>query len=105
MSAERWSARARGGRRQQEPGELVVAAGLGNAGNLRTARHLDHQRRDTHQLVTYGNAALDVARQTGSAGYVGRKLAVLRPQLAPFRADSHVRHLEQELARLTVVSA
>jgi hypothetical protein len=63
------------------------------------------QRRDTHQLVTYGNAALDVARQTGSAGYVGRKLAVLRPQLAPFRADSHVRHLEQEIARLKAVPA
>ncbi|WP_240490573.1 transcriptional regulator [Amycolatopsis vancoresmycina] len=63
------------------------------------------QRRDTHQVVTYGNAALDVARQTGSAGYVGRKLAVLRPQLAPFRADSHIRHLEQEIARLKTVPA
>ncbi|MFJ7212734.1 transcriptional regulator [Amycolatopsis sp. NPDC098790] len=61
------------------------------------------QRRDTHQLVTYGNAALDVARQTGSAGYVGRKLAALRPQLAPFRADTHVRHLEQEISRLKTV--
>jgi tetratricopeptide (TPR) repeat protein len=63
------------------------------------------QRRDTQQLVTYGNAALDVARQTGSAGYVGRKLAVLRPQLAPFRADTHVRHLEQEINRLKSVPA
>ncbi|MEV6826660.1 transcriptional regulator [Amycolatopsis sp. NPDC051102] len=63
------------------------------------------QRRDTHQLVTYGSAALDVARQTGSAGYVGRKLAVLRPQLAPFRADTHVRHLEQEIPRLKAVPA
>jgi transcriptional regulator with XRE-family HTH domain len=61
------------------------------------------QRRDTHQLVTYGSAALDVARQIGSAGYVGRKLAALRPQLAPFRADTHVRHLEQEIARLRTV--
>jgi hypothetical protein len=63
------------------------------------------QRRDTHQLVTFGNAALDIARQTGSAGYVGRKLTALRPQLAPFRADTHVRHLEQEITRLKTVPA
>ncbi|WP_406638042.1 helix-turn-helix domain-containing protein [Amycolatopsis sp. WGS_07] len=63
------------------------------------------QRRDTDQLVMYGNAALDASRQTGSAGYVGRMLHNLRPQLKPFLADSHVRHLDQQIVQLKTVSA
>lgn len=62
------------------------------------------QRRDTDQLVMYGNAALDAARQTGSAGYLGRMLHNLRPQLKPFLADSHVRHLDQQIVQLKTVS-
>ncbi|MFE3176747.1 helix-turn-helix domain-containing protein [Amycolatopsis sp. NPDC059090] len=62
------------------------------------------QRRDTDQLVMYGNAALDAARQTGSAGYVGRMLHNLRPQLKPFLADGHVRHLDQQIVQLKTVS-
>lgn len=62
------------------------------------------QRRDTDQLVMYGNAALDAARQTGSAGYVGRKLQSLRPRLKPFLVDSHVRHLDQQIGELNTVS-
>jgi tetratricopeptide (TPR) repeat protein len=63
------------------------------------------QRRDADQLVMYGNAAVDAARQTGSAGYVGRKLHSLRPQLVPFLGDSHVRHLDKQITTLTTVSA
>lgn len=63
------------------------------------------QYRDPDQLIMYGNAALDAARQTGSAGYVGRKLRGLRPQLEPFLADSHVRHLDQQIGQLDTVSA
>lgn len=62
------------------------------------------QLRDVDQLVMYGNAALDTARQTGSAGYLGRKLHSLRPQLKPFLADSHVRHLDRQISRLETVS-
>ncbi|MFD2420034.1 transcriptional regulator [Amycolatopsis pigmentata] len=63
------------------------------------------QRRDADQIVMYGNAALDAALQTGSAGYLGRKLHGLRPQLKPFLVDGHVRHLDQQIARLKAVAA
>jgi hypothetical protein len=62
------------------------------------------QRRDVDQLVMYGAAAVDAARQTGSAGYVGRKLRSLRPQLAQFFSDSHVRHLDLQIVSLATVS-
>ncbi|WP_245617404.1 hypothetical protein [Amycolatopsis taiwanensis] len=62
------------------------------------------QRRDPDELIMYGNAALDAVRQTGSAGYVGRRLHSLRPQLKPFLADSHVRHLDQQIGQLETVS-
>jgi tetratricopeptide (TPR) repeat protein len=63
------------------------------------------QRREPDQIVMYGNAALDAALQTGSAGYLGRKLNSLRPALKPFLADGHVRHLDQQIARLQAVGA
>ncbi len=50
-------------------------------------------RRDPDQLVMYADAAVDAAKQTGSAGYVGRKLSSLKPQLKPFLEDSHIRPL------------
>jgi hypothetical protein len=62
------------------------------------------QRRDHDQVERYGNAAADAARQTGSAGYVGRKLISLRSQLVPFLGDSHVRHLDKQIAALSTVS-
>lgn len=56
-------------------------------------------RRDPIQLVTYGNAALDVARRTHS-GYLGRRLDLLRRHLGPVQGDRHVRHLSQQIAGL-----
>lgn len=58
------------------------------------------QRNDAEQAVHFGGASLDAARQTGSAGYVGRKLAILRPQLKPMLADRHVRHLDHQIVNL-----
>jgi hypothetical protein len=62
------------------------------------------QRGDTHQLVIYADAALDIARHSGS-GVVGSKLRRLRRQLAPFAASSHVRHLDDQINSLPVGSA
>lgn len=52
---------------------------------------------DVDQVVMYGAAALDVMRQTGSAGYVGRKLTALPTQLEPFLCDRHIRHLVTQI--------
>jgi hypothetical protein len=57
-------------------------------------------RRDPIQLVMYGDAALDTARQTGS-WVIARKLQRLQTHLCPFLADSHVRHLDTQISALT----
>lgn len=59
------------------------------------------QRPDVLRLVSYGAAAVDHTRQSGS-GVVLRKLQNLRPQLASFLKDPHVRNLDNEIAHLTV---
>lgn len=61
------------------------------------------QRREVDHLVLYEGAALDVARQTGS-GVVIRKLQTLQGQLVPFREDSHVRHLNEQITALARVA-
>ncbi|MFG1845246.1 transcriptional regulator [Micromonospora carbonacea] len=57
------------------------------------------QRGDVHQIVLYGSAALDTARQSGS-GVVGTKLERLQHHLRPFLADTHVQHLNSQLNAL-----
>lgn len=56
-------------------------------------------QRDVHKIVMYGDAALDIARQSGS-GVVSSKLHGLRGQLAPFAYDSHVRYLDTQIKAL-----
>ncbi|MFQ6327150.1 transcriptional regulator [Nocardia sp. CWNU-33] len=55
--------------------------------------------RDPIQLVSYGNAALDIAQRTHS-GYLGRRLDDLRHHLEPLGHDLHVRHLDMQIASL-----
>ncbi|MGH4012581.1 MAG: helix-turn-helix domain-containing protein [Pseudonocardiaceae bacterium] len=62
------------------------------------------QRRDVNELVTYANAALDTARQTGS-GVIGRKLQGLQPHLALFLTNRQVRQLNREITTLTGMPA
>jgi hypothetical protein len=57
------------------------------------------QRRDVEQLVTYATEAVELARQTGS-GYIGRKLAGLRPHLAAVANDPRVRQLQEQTTAL-----
>jgi transcriptional regulator with XRE-family HTH domain len=61
-------------------------------------------RRDRLRLVTHATAALDHARSTAS-GVIVRRLHNLRPHLVPLRADPHVRHLDDEIARLAAAPA
>ena len=62
------------------------------------------QRRDSDRLITHADAALDLARQTGS-GVIGRRLRGLQAQLAPLLDDTKVRHLHQRIAAVTGASA
>lgn len=54
---------------------------------------------DPVQLVMYGDAALDIARQTKS-GYVRRRLSWLGEELDPLLGDPHVAHLRHEIGSL-----
>ncbi|PZG21433.1 transcriptional regulator [Micromonospora craterilacus] len=58
------------------------------------------QRSDVYQIVLYGSAVLDTARQSDS-GVVGAKLHRLQQHLYPFLADRHVQHLNSQIAALT----
>ncbi|MGC9671420.1 transcriptional regulator [Planosporangium sp. 12N6] len=62
------------------------------------------QQRDVHKIVMYGDAALDIARHSGS-GVVGSKLQGLRRHLGPFVSDSHVRYLDAEIKALAGAAA
>jgi hypothetical protein len=41
-----------------------------------------------------------LAEQTGSSGYVGRKLATLHTQIQPWRGDRRIALLADRIARL-----
>ncbi|MBF6298771.1 transcriptional regulator [Nocardia amamiensis] len=57
-------------------------------------------KRDPFQAVMYGDAALDLARQTRS-GYIARRLEDLRRRLAPLGDDRHVEHLDRQIDALS----
>ena len=58
------------------------------------------QRRDLDQLLVHSNAALGMARQTGS-GVIGRKLQGLQPQLVPHLKDPRIRQLNSEISAVS----
>jgi hypothetical protein len=62
------------------------------------------QRRDPERVITYANAALDTARETGS-GVISRKLQGLQPHLGPFLGNLQVRQLHTEISTLVGRSA
>jgi hypothetical protein len=59
------------------------------------------QCRDVEQVVHYGGLAVDLAQQTGSAGYIGRKLQGLQVQLEPLMADERVSNLSSQIQMLS----
>lgn len=58
------------------------------------------QRGDVSQLVTYADAALEMAVQTGS-GFISRKLEGLRDHLSPLLGNSQVWQLSQRIMTLS----
>lgn len=58
------------------------------------------QRRDVERVVSYSQAALDIARRTNSS-VVARKLRTLRPQFKPFLGDARVSQMDKDVAALT----
>jgi transcriptional regulator with XRE-family HTH domain len=62
------------------------------------------QRHDLDRLLRYGEDAIDLAGQTQSSGYVGRKLQALNAQLQPFQADHRIAQLSDRIASLSITA-
>jgi hypothetical protein len=58
------------------------------------------QRGDVDQVVTYADAALEIAVQAGS-GVISRKLQGIQDHLAPLLRNSQVRLLNQRIMTLS----
>ncbi|GAA2422703.1 hypothetical protein GCM10010191_38160 [Actinomadura vinacea] len=58
------------------------------------------QARDLDQVFDYGGQAIDLAEQTRSSGYVGRKLQGLRGELAPLMSDPRASQLSERITQL-----
>ncbi len=69
------------------------------AGVLTDLAMIGVHRADPDQVITYAEAVLTTARQTGS-GVVARKLCGLRPHLALLLADQNIQRLDAEIADL-----
>ncbi|MEV5710539.1 helix-turn-helix domain-containing protein [Actinoallomurus sp. NPDC052274] len=61
---------------------------------------LGMQTRDLDRVLDYGGQAVELAEQTRSSGYIGRKLRGLRTQLAPLASDSRAAQLSERIAQL-----
>ncbi|MEV0613104.1 helix-turn-helix transcriptional regulator [Nonomuraea sp. NPDC050404] len=88
--------------------EASLLAALGQATSLRRRGSvltdlaaLSLQRRDLDQFLHYAGCAVDVAEQTQSAGYVGRKLHGIQQQLQPFLSDALVIQLNDRITPLS----
>lgn len=58
------------------------------------------QARDLDQVLDYGGQAVELAEQTRSSGYIGRKLQGLQAQLAPLLSDNRAAQLSDRIAKL-----
>jgi hypothetical protein len=59
------------------------------------------QRRDAEQIVHYGGMAVELAMQTGSSGYIGRKLDGLQMELRPLLGDTRIANLNDQIGQLS----
>ncbi|TMR95650.1 helix-turn-helix transcriptional regulator [Nonomuraea basaltis] len=84
---------------------LTQATSLRRRGSLLTdLAALGIQRRDVDQFLHYAGDAMDLAEQTQSAGYVGRKLHGIQKQLQPLLADDRVVQLNDRIAHLSTTA-
>lgn len=62
------------------------------------------QRKDTSQILHHADDAIDIAGQTHSAGYLGRKLTALQVLIQPLLATPGMAELNDRLSRLPAVT-
>jgi len=96
---------------QHAQAEAALTVALGRTVSLRRRGSLladlavlGAQRRDMDQVLHYAADAVDLAEQTGSTGYVGRKLCHLQAEVRPLLADARVAELSERITRLPVTS-
>jgi hypothetical protein len=58
------------------------------------------QHKDTSQILRYASDAIDIAEQTHSVGYLGRKLTGLQERIQPLLADARMAELNDRISRL-----
>lgn len=83
--------------------EVALRIGISDrrrGGVLTDLAVLGLQQGDLDQLVAHGDAAVELARSTGS-GWVERKLTGLHKQLTPLMSEPRVSQLSQRLASIT----
>ncbi|QFY07949.1 helix-turn-helix domain-containing protein [Nonomuraea phyllanthi] len=81
---------------------LSQATSLRRRGSLLTdLAAIGLQRRDLDRFLHYAGDAVDLAEQTQSAGYVGRKLHGVQKQLQPLLSDSRVAQLNDRITSLS----
>jgi transcriptional regulator with XRE-family HTH domain len=80
---------------------LKVTGSLRRRGSILTdLAMLGVRHKDTSQILHYASGAIDIASQTRSAGYLGRKLSALQPQIRPMLADARMAELNDRINRL-----
>jgi transcriptional regulator with XRE-family HTH domain/tetratricopeptide (TPR) repeat protein len=91
--------------------ETALTQALGQAVSLRRRGSLltdlatlGIQRQDIDRVLQYCDDAIDIAEQTQSSGYVGRKLQILNTQLKPLRADNRIAQLGDRIAALPITA-
>jgi tetratricopeptide (TPR) repeat protein len=55
------------------------------------------RRRDTDEVLLHGHAAVNIAEQSRSPGYLGRRLRSLQTQLHPLRSDPRIVALDDRI--------
>ncbi|MEV6849239.1 helix-turn-helix transcriptional regulator [Actinoplanes sp. NPDC051411] len=56
------------------------------------------RRHDPDEILVHGHAAINLAVQSNSLGYVGRKLRALQTRLTPFNSDPRIAALDDRIA-------
>jgi transcriptional regulator with XRE-family HTH domain len=92
---------------REDLAETALTEALGQSVSLRRRGSLltdlalvGIQRRDLDQMLRYGHDAIDLAEQTQSSGYVGRKLQILKTEMKPFLTDNRAAQLTDRIANL-----
>lgn len=105
LAGERGTCYLAAGQDAQAETALTEALGQGASPRRRGSLLADlallgTRQRDTCQVLHYLTAAVDLAEQTESSGYLGRKLRVLQAEIRPHLSDSRLAQLNDRITRL-----